>query len=691
LTIRQGGLSANAILPGSVSEMNLGVLSEGYRKDIDGLRGLAVLAVLIYHLAPSGLRAGYLGVDIFFVISGYLISGIIIRDLYTNKFSFVNFYLSRIRRIFPSLLTILLFVIFVSCIILYPLELKSISKHIIFSALNLSNIIFWSESGYFDIDAKFKPLLHLWSLGVEEQFYLLFPLLLFILYKIFYNTFKKIIIISIIIFLISLSLYIYYGESSSGFYLPFSRLWELMGGVVLCLFCKTNTNITLLQKHKTIHNYCSFISFIVIIIFILLNPEKNKHTHLYNVVIVLATMTLIWSGKNSFLNKKIFSNKPIRFLGLISYPLYLWHWPLISFYYIGYHGSRLTTIYRLSLIILSIILSYITYNYIEKPIRFNKNCRIIKHIGIISTMFIIIIISYYIYSNNGLPNRQIALNDLQQNFEYLAYSEPKKHDDICYQYIASKNFDVLANILYNIKSSFYCRYTDAGGDTTIAIVGDSHALHAFEGLSRLNARKGINTIEFSRPGTLRPILGLEDHMPPEYREEWIESTNLIYNFINNDPTITKVFIISRNIGYITGDLLAGGSFTDYMITEEQFKSSLQSTIDTLTLHNKKVYILTEIPELKQSFMFYKKRPFFDNIEFIPPKKKSVIQRQQIALDLLYQLQNVTIINSIDIFCPDEFCKLYSKEGIPLYMDDNHASIAGSYFLADSIASLGLMP
>jgi hypothetical protein len=279
---------------------------------------------------------------------------------------------------------------------------------------------------------------------------------------------------------------------------------------------------------------------------------------------------------------------------------------------------------------------------------------------------------------------------MQNNNEHLGFIFPNYIDENCYNYIKINNYNNL-NILITNNNNYFCRYNDVGGEETVFITGDSHALCAFEGLAREYGSRSINTLMIARPGDLRPIFGIEDYTRPGAREEWLESTGLIYQLISDDKNIVNVFIITRGPVYISDYYSGKALLTGMVMSKEIFKYSLQTTINFLISKNKKVYIISEVPELEGSYNFYRKRPMIKYPEHRIFMKKIALQRQNEYFNILYSLNNVSIINNINIFCPNNYCMLYSENDIPLYIDNNHLSIEGSYFQADRLATGSLLP
>ena len=394
--------------------------SNAYRPDIDGLRALAIIFVVSYHAFPTVATGGFIGVDVFFVISGFLISTIICTQLDANCFSFMQFYIRRIKRIFPALLMVL-----TSCFIfgwfnLLADEFQQLGKHIFGGAGFISNLILWKESGYFDNASEVKPLLHLWSLGIEEQFYFIWPILLWLAWK------KKInfLLLGLIIGLLSFCSNVYevqYGlNPSSAFYLPMNRFWELMAGAILaylklnkkailyhlsyCRIC--NCAYSTLKKvinEVAAKNGVSILGVTLLAFGILLITKNSPFPGYWGLLPVLGTVLIIGAGQRAWINRCILSSRPLVWIGLISFPLYLWHWPLLSFAHLM-QGSMPSAEIRVIIIFAAILLSAATYYLIEKPVRINK----FNRTKVLTLIFLLTIIGYIglnTYQRNGLPFR----------------------------------------------------------------------------------------------------------------------------------------------------------------------------------------------------------------------------------------------------------------------------------------------
>jgi peptidoglycan/LPS O-acetylase OafA/YrhL len=344
-----------------------------------------VLAVVAFHALPNWVGGGFIGVDIFFVISGYLVSTIIFENLASGTFSFTEFYARRIKRIFPSLILVMASCLFFGWFVLLADELNQLGKHVAGGAAFISNFILWGEAGYFDNASDTKPLLHLWSLGVEEQFYIVWPLLLWFAWKENFNLLIITAVIAMASFILNLK-----GvkqDMVATFYSLPSRFWELLGGSLLawCALYKRDAfngikdkldaffhgifySVKKIGDAQILINILSFVGFCLLLYgFWLINNELSFPGK-WSLVPVLGTVLIISAGPKAWVNDKILSHRFAVWFGLISFPLYLWHWPLLSFARIV-EGGVPTLNVRLTAVGLSILLAWLTVIFVEKPIR----------------------------------------------------------------------------------------------------------------------------------------------------------------------------------------------------------------------------------------------------------------------------------------------------------------------------------
>jgi peptidoglycan/LPS O-acetylase OafA/YrhL len=322
-----------------------------YRPDVDGLRAIAVLAVVAFHAFPNRLAGGFVGVDVFFVISGYLITGIIQADLASGRFSALDFYARRVRRIFPALILVLLATIAAGWRILTPTDYALLGKHTIAGGLFSSNLLLWREAGYFDTASELKPFLHLWSLGVEEQFYLLWPLALAALSGLRHRT---VLIVAVACASFAVNGALSSGHPEAAFYLPFSRFWELMIGAALA------------SRAATLGSGSSAAGLVLILISAVFMPAAG-YPGWHALAPTVGTALVILGGPAARLNRLI-AARPILYIGLISYPLYLWHWPLLALLR-NYNPDHVSSMQKIGVVLVSLILAALTYHCVEKPLK----------------------------------------------------------------------------------------------------------------------------------------------------------------------------------------------------------------------------------------------------------------------------------------------------------------------------------
>ena len=393
-----------------------------YRSDIDGLRALAILPVLIFHAFPSYLTGGFVGVDIFFVISGFLITGIIYTQLEKKKFSFVGFYFKRIRRIFPALILVAAVTFALGYFKLAPREMKSLGSSLMGTAGFAQNFVLLSEAGYFDLASSGKPLLHIWSLGIEEQYYIFWPLILFFAVRFRLNL-VTLLLLSMVLSFANCVITLRHSPELA-FYSPASRAWELLAGSLLAILLHRQNKLpqflsvwknraeSILQRiiwadnatpsGNMLSNFASVTALGMLAYAILRFSDQSPYPGARALVPVIATLLLILSQGSTF-NRLVLSNRFVVGIGLISYPLYLWHFPLLAY------GPSLSAydprwFFRLFLLFAAAALAWITYRFLETPIR-NRPAKL-RLIALLCTGMVIIgALGAAIYKTDGMKFR----------------------------------------------------------------------------------------------------------------------------------------------------------------------------------------------------------------------------------------------------------------------------------------------
>ena len=438
--------------------------SVSYRPEIDGLRALAVLPVMLFHAGVEFFSGGYVGVDVFFVISGFLITTIIYREVCKGEFTYLNFYERRARRIFP----VLYFVIFVSIIpawfILIPSDFSDFSENIIGVVTFSSNIILWLQSDYFAQTAELKPLLHTWSLAVEEQYYVFFPLLLLFLYRYFKNH-----IFHLLTFILLLSLMLShwgaFNKPTANYYLLPTRAWELLIGSIVALLHTSsiwNKIDNTLYKHS---NLLSLLGLTLIIVPMLTFDRNTPFPSLWAVIPTFGSALFILFSKPDTFAYKALSHKLFVGIGLISYSAYLWHQPVYAF-------TRQQSLWEISNLVmgfafgLSLFLAYLSWKFVEQPFR-NKTKVSTRNIWFMSFIggLLLILFSTFSLINNGFENRfTLNLPLTKSNFDL-----PKRSNGWCFYSIDTNSSLSLG------KNGFDCLLGAKEEKLKIILFGDSYA------------------------------------------------------------------------------------------------------------------------------------------------------------------------------------------------------------------------
>ncbi len=387
-----------------------------YRKDIDGLRAIAVISVILFH--ASLIKAGYLGVDIFFVISGYIITSIIYKELIENKFSITKFYERRIRRILPLSLVVSLLCLAICFFIMLPDDFENFCQSVIATTLFSNNILLYLTSGYWDIVNEYKPLMHTWSLGVEEQFYFLFPIILFVTYKVNKQKHFMLKVLGLLIFA-SLALNFIVKSEVANFFFVSSRFYQLGFGCFLAVLQSNEKKQNNLQKSPLINAIL-----VIILVAFLIYPFKTQSIYLNIAVTVITGLVLF--GYNPRFIKFFLENRIIVFVGKISYSLYMWHHAVFAIARQTFF-EEITIPNFLLLLAITFLLSYLSYLFIENYFRNKKNVSYAKVLVFVSAIGILLLASsFYFYKNKGVvrdvPELNITKNSKIKE-SYKAYTD----------------------------------------------------------------------------------------------------------------------------------------------------------------------------------------------------------------------------------------------------------------------------
>jgi peptidoglycan/LPS O-acetylase OafA/YrhL len=652
-----------------------------YRPEIDGLRALAIIPVVLFHAGFSGFSGGYLGVDVFFVISGYLITSIILSDIEKGEFSYKKFYERRARRILPALFLVVIVCIPFAWMLFLPPNFVDFSQSVVAVSLFIPNILFWVESGYFDTSAALKPLLHTWSLGLEEQFYILYPIALLAVFRYSKKHLGIFMLIGIILSLL-LAEYLSRYYPSANFYLLPSRGWELLVGAYIA-YRENNKSA---QVNEILSAQLSTGGVLLIIGSVVFFNEQTRHPSVISMVPVIGTALVIAFGRTKSLTNFLLSHRLLVGIGLISYSLYLWHQPVFVF-------ARTISLVPLNqekyiaLILASVVLALLSYKYVEAPFRSRQRVRA-NNVWILSALVTssLIIFGLVGHITNGLPGRiphetlRILYTDGVNSLFVMTQDERQCHArslrDAC---ILGKN---------NASPSW-------------VLVGDSHAGALAASINHALSDIGESGIQVTSDGCPY-ALGLE--RKDLKNQGCLERNNLIRNRLLQQD-IKNVIISARYVLYLEktrfdnneGGIEAGNDVwlgpVEDLTEEERYRRVLQSyreTIEELLDHDKTVYLIYPIPEVG----------FDVTLQFIKEKSEGT-DRVITTSAAVYNSRSRSVISAFDkiglhtnlnrIYPGRIFCNSIVKERCVaeidnkiLYFDDDHLNIHGADIVIQKI-------
>lgn len=631
-----------------------------HRADIDGLRAIAVFAVIGFHAFPGRIASGFVGVDVFFVISGFLITTIILESLEKNTFSYIEFYSRRIKRIFPALILVLIATFLLGWVLLLPQEYTVLGKHIAGGAAFVSNFLLLGESGYFDVDAAEKPLLHLWSLGIEEQFYLVYPVLIYFIWKRRLHFFIAILLVAFISF--SLNIYLaQVGSKAPNYYLPVTRFWELMLGALLAYGLLNHPNNKLIAKNK---NILSILGVIALALSFFLIDTQKAFPGWWALLPTSATILIIAAGQNALLNRNVLSRRILVWFGLISYPLYLWHWPLLSFAHIV-EGDIPVYSLRIVLILLSILLAWVTFKFFEQPIRLNRLDGK-KILTILSIMSFVGVIGYTCYFFEGFGFRYPK--EVETISEHVDFRSA--------EYVRNNECFLDDPLLANHQSTCFEK-----SRPLVALWGDSHAGLLYPGLKKLQSKANFGILDLTQ-SACPPIFGLKDL---GYRKNCNEVNRTVFNhLVSESPDILILHSAWRH--------------KDFPLSDMDFHQKLTATIRELKQHLPKtrIILIGPVPRWQgspQKVVLSDWRTSHDNYKLHTILQKAIrLDDVDEMLEKISINNHVDFISAIDRLCNSEGCvsRVGEQPTDWIAVDYGHFSKAGSeYFISNIQDDLSL--
>ena len=627
-----------------------------YRQDIDGLRAVAVLSVLFFHLFPAYLPGGFVGVDVFFAISGFLISRILWQDLESSRFTLRGFYARRVRRIFPALAVTLISSGILGWCLLYSDEFGRLGKHIAAGAFFTSNFVLWGEGGYFDTAAELKPLLHLWSLSIEEQFYLAWPLLLWIVWRLRGNVAR----VSSCVALLSLALSIYIANAdyNGGFYNPLVRAWELLFGAFVSF-----RTMKLGDLPRRVGALFPFVGVLLIAFSVLFFNSDLPFPGWLALVPTSGAVLVLAANPKSFVNRVLLGNRLLAGIGKVSYPLYLWHWPLWSFSYIYFHGE-VSPSFRWVIALASVALSVVTYCVIERPIRRRQ-----AGWGLVTMLTTLVfslgIFGLFVWREDGFAR----FSSVEAQAEYLT------------------RLQTVPEWLVQVRSG-KCHIQDENATMfapecieqqrpSVVLWGDSHASALYPGLVDLQKRRRFGLIQLTRAGC-----------PPLPNTLSIHAKRC-------GATCSDVLTIIQQIQPEIVLVHAAWVHHHYYQSNAELLSKLRETVEQLRLQAPKAEIILigpmprwrpSLPVVLKDFMSARPgRPplFLPRAENTEYQQLSDLDRDMKAFS---REEGIRYISPEQVFCERRECRTRlddSKDGL-FSADEGHLSATASRFFINHV-------
>jgi peptidoglycan/LPS O-acetylase OafA/YrhL len=664
--------------------------AKAYRPDIDGLRAVAVAAVVAFHAFPKSVAGGFVGVDVFFVVSGYLISLIILDDVYRRRFSFRSFYARRIKRIFPALVLVLAASWLFGWFALFANEFQFLGKHVAGGAGFISNFLFWKEAGYFDTAAELKPLLHLWSLGIEEQFYLLWPLLLYLAWLCRMNL--LLVCAAVLIASFAANVGTIGHDPVATFYSPLTRVWELMVGAALAWIVlrqsdprKADADASPRDARLIARELASVLGACLIGFAIYGIDKATPFPGWYALLPVVGTALVIFAGPKAWLNRWILSHPVLVAVGLISYPLYLWHWPLLSFLRITESGSSVAL--RVAAVVLSVVLAWLTYRLIERPVRFGKGVP-----AAVPVLCILMVATgyagYVAFKRNGLIHREANEAMLEGlRVHSIDINVPE----------STRSPDGSCKSLLGIDSPKNELCLTTSRDPEVLIMGDSHA-GALNSAAYLG-KVPLKTLVIASHGCL-PFASLANHPGRTAMEKNCDEIAAHALRVAAElKSIRTVLINSNDTAYMRAWRTYGPASDEerksykwisdpedpkgtYLDVGAALIDGYARLADTLRGLGKKVVFMIDNPPLGiDPRTCIAPRP----LTLSESKRDCVVQRSAVqgledyghwVRQLRQRQPNLAMFDMVAVFCDDHHC--FAKgDGRIYYYDGNHLSVGGS--------------
>ncbi len=633
-----------------------------YRSDIDGLRAIAIASVVAYHGFPTLLPGGFVGVDVFFVISGYLISSHIYAEEVMGRFSLSSFYARRIRRILPALSLMVVCSLAFGWFTLTANEFELLAKHVAASATFVSNITLLHETGYFDVGSTQKPLLHLWSLGIEEQFYILWPLVLMATIRMRLSIMWMVGVLIVLLFAHGL-IATASPNDTFAFYFPTCRFWELLFGAALAV---QKDNAASVPGARMVAA-ASVIGIVLLVGSIVLIEHDQPFPGWRALFPVVGTLLVILAGNDAIANRTLLARPIMVFIGKISYPLYLWHWPILSFQSIFLPDQERLTALVLADIAASVALAWLTYRFVEHPIRFGRVWfPVVPGLVLCNAALLVIGLLLFRFSGEDWAKPRLSGGLLDRAVTALQDAEYPPH--------GAEAERIAANTAYHIR----------GTDTSVEVlyIGDSTMEHFAPRVARLVTAAGKDTpsATFLTQGGCRPIPGVTKNG----RQSCLDFVRTAYGYAER-PTVRTVVIGGAWHPGLDASYLAfvAKDGTHIPLSNKTGRTAALASLDAAIAHlrslGKQVFIIQSVPGGLPKIEILKSIPLWVRLgirdlgtlptEF--PISGLVNPETRRLIAAIAERNAATVIDPVPFLCRDILCSIVAQDGTLVYRDSMH--------------------
>lgn len=643
--------------------------ANAYRPDIDGLRAIAVLSVIVYHIHPGLIPGGFVGVDIFFVISGYLISLYIFRELDHNRFSIAEFYRRRIKRIAPAMLAVILVTLLVTQHLFRPADAEKVAESALWSLLSMANVYFWlfEDTGYFAAASDEKPLLHLWSLGVEEQFYIVWPLLLLLIHRSGWGrqAFAGVGLAAIGSFVLGEVLF--RASPSFVYYMLPTRIGELLIGAFLAQYINARGHRRVGEKVATAAGVSGLV---LILASLVLLSDRSVFPGFRALPPTLGAALLIYAGHfGNGLPSRLLSTGPMVWVGLISYSAYLWHWPLLAVYRYGFQAMTLAP--GVALFLATLVIAWFSYRYIETPFRHSGGTALsilLKQYVLPCSVLGVLVLTSMKIDGYGL---RLFSDNYQRSLVALRDEIRPAHR---YDYVCQSQ-----RVTATEANDEHCVLGTAWDPSTDVILwGDSNAAHYIGILGSFAERSGF-AFRNLQIGSCPPIDADPARFAPSRRIADCQASSAV---MLDAVRQYKVVIISAN-------------WTDYQSRSDRFLEVFYKTAEDLVQQGKRVILIGKAPIIggydrlcREKAVSY---PGLDcHVDDVPlAPEVADINRQLKAF--AERSDGVEYLDFNQHLCPDNICSSYDENGRLIYYDAYHLTLAASWDIGRDIVARGGVP